>query len=270
VNKVWVVNRASAGGAPVAPGDIRTYANFTEIKHDYQIEGMICTLVLPLMRNEAAAREALLREAAAEMGANGVVGLESVHHPYAKAPRSRGILVDTRVASNAKQGARPRFIVCALPVAVTSDKTNLASRLATPVALELQYHLAQKGYYTYAGTSASFDVRGLVAETELPAGLSEPLGVLPDFILSCQIEDGTRLGLQSVEMRVALYDLQQLRNVFEHQLPVVEWGLLEQLTSPGKKWFNPTESEIEERVHTAVEAALMKVSPVSGYGERKK
>lgn len=277
INKVSVVCTGAAGGGDVRPGPVRSYAKFTDIKEDYRIQGMISTLILPLMKNKSEAREALAQEIAAGLGVNSLVGLTSLNHPYLNDPSSKyapscAILVNTGAQPGENQPARPKFIVCVLPVRVKTDKTKPASRLEPFITPELQFHLAQKGYYAYRCTASAVDVTGLAAEMELPAELKEPLGVVPDFVLTCEIEQGGIEfggGLKNLRMRVVLYDLQRKMNVWEDVQSMVGWSLLDLLIDPNLKW-SVSEGEFRESVHTAVELAVKKLSLVSGYGELKK
>ena len=150
INKVSVVCTGAAGGGDVRPGAVRSYAKFTDIKEDYRIQGMISTLILPLMKNKSEAREALAQEIAAGLGVNSLVGLTSLNHPYLNDPSSKyapscAILVNTGAQPGENQPARPKFIVCVLPVRVKTDKTKPASRLEPFITPELQFHLAVLG-----------------------------------------------------------------------------------------------------------------------------
>jgi hypothetical protein len=185
-------------------------------------------------------------------------------------------LVKVGAQSSETEPARPRFIVCALPVSLKTAKTNLASRLATPLALELQIHFAQKGYFSYACDTASVDVNRLAAGGEVPTELKEPLGVAPDFVLDCEIEEGgdTRgFNLKTLRMRATLYDLHLKKTVWEGVQSMVGWSLADYLLlTGGREWSASAgfAKSATDGIHEAVEAAVKKLSPVSGFGRLKK
>jgi len=271
------VYTGASSGASLGSGNVRSYATFTDIKEGYRIRGMISTMVGPLTKNTPQAREVLAREAAAGLGADSLVGLTSIPEPYfnySKYARSCAILVNTGVEPSENQPARPRFIVCILPVRVKTDKTKPASRLEPYIFPELQFHLAQKGYYTYRCNSTLEDVTGLAADKEIPAELREPLGVVPDFVLTCEIEEGRdTVGLsmfKTLRMRVALYDLQQKRTLWEDAQSMAGWGLLDKLADPNGGGWIFSKGRLRDGVHNAVDAAAEELSPVSGFGKLKK
>jgi hypothetical protein len=107
------------------------------------------------------------------------------------------------------------------------------------------------------------------------------LGVEPDFVLKCEIEEGRFLALQALLMRAALHDLKAHRSVWEwkegdkNEPPVVMWGMVEQLTSPKKRWFSSDKwasnnpGQPKEQVATAIKKATKNLSPVAGHRQLK-
>jgi hypothetical protein len=282
-NQISAVYMRPPGGASVGSGAIHSYAAFTDIKDAYRIQGMISAETLygvkwrrdsaALSKKEAEEQEALVRKAAAGLGANSLVGLTCLNHPTGSGSRSCAIVVNTGVPPNQNQPLRPRFIVCVLPVRVNTGKTNLAIKLETYLTPELQFHLAQKGYYTYRCNSTRVDMNGLGVDQEIPAELREPLGVAPDFILTCEIEEGgdTRgFNIKTIRMRVALYDLQQKMTVWEDVQSMVGWSLADYLLLAGGREGSASAGGMRDTragVHQAVEDATKKLSAVSGFGK---
>jgi hypothetical protein len=275
--RVSAVYTPLAAGASVGAGAIRSYASFTDIKEGYRIHGMISAEILygakwskdsaADSKKEAEKQDALLREAAAGLGVNSLVGLTSLKDLDVDTMRSCAILVNTGVQPSENEPARPRFIVCVLPVKVKVEtaRTNLASRLEPFLTPELQFHLAQKGYYTYRCNSTRGDVTGLAVEKEIPAELREPLGVVPDFVLTCEIDEGPLgLDVKALRMHVAMYDVQKKVIVWEAEESLAAWSLLDLVIDPKGKWT------VISDVHKAVNYAVVRLSRVSGFGKLKK
>ncbi len=273
VNKVAVVDRGVAGMPSRQSGTIRTYARFSDIGQDYRIQGTIRTGILPLARNKEQAREALLQEAAAGLGVDSLVGLTSLEEGWGTYAESCAILVNTRAEPSQYQPTRPKCVVCMLPARVKTDKTKLASKLEPYLTSELRFHLAEKGYYAYRCSSASADWTGLPVNKETLSAFQEPLGVVPDFVLTCEVSESSDLARAAVKallLHVVLYDLQQGATVWEDAQTLAGWSLVDAIVDPKGEWAVAAGGKGVRGVHAGVSRAAKTLPLASGYRELKK
>jgi hypothetical protein len=196
--------------------------------------------------------------------------LVSDKSPSGDLEQSSAILINTGVKPVENDSVRPRFIVAVLPVRTKTDKTKLAGKLEPCLIPELQHHLAEKGYYAYRCNALALDANELATDKEVPAGLREPLGVAPDFVLAVEIDQGSDtigFGVKALRMHVVLYDRQARKTVWEDTQSIAGWSLVDAIVDPNGTWAVTAKPE---RVHDAMVIAAKKLPAASGHRDLTK
>ncbi|MEJ2407177.1 MAG: hypothetical protein P8171_23415 [Candidatus Thiodiazotropha sp.] len=115
LNRVSILSQ-DISNEHVGSSDIKLYPSFNDITEPWQLVGMISAYTLPLTSNTAENRLALVRDQAATLGANAIVGLrQNVGKSIAKPEHSNGLLVKVGESLTPKPNLA-KFIVCMPPV----------------------------------------------------------------------------------------------------------------------------------------------------------
>lgn len=211
VNRVSALTREQTG-TPVKASEVRFFPTFKDISAPWMIEGMISAYTMPIMSNSAEKREALIRNTVADMGVNTVVGLQSL----TGVGTSNGILANVGTNSQKNAQPMPKFIVFLPAVNFMIEKDASMSNLDDELRERIQYLMSYtKGYYVYR-----YDVPGVSNASVLqsgidPAALVEPLGIMPDFALLCDVvgydESGNIMtsSAKTLKINMTLFDLKE-------------------------------------------------------------
>lgn len=219
VNRVSVVTRPWAGGSFKAD-TVKFWSTFRDIGEPWRIEGMVSVYTLPIMNNTTEKRHVLLADTAAELGAHGVVGVQSLTGE-GHAGLSNGILVRTGRAVQDVDRDRPKFLVFLPPVNFKIRDGLQTAKFDESLREHIQYFLSYtKGYYVHRWNSVDMDLGELLRIPVNPAILLEPLGVMPDYLLLCDVtgydERGNVVTSRAVTLRIVLtlFDVQERKVVW--------------------------------------------------------
>ncbi|HMK59928.1 MAG TPA: hypothetical protein VK452_02140 [Dissulfurispiraceae bacterium] len=211
------VNRVSIlppqhSAAQVKPSDVRFLSTLRESKEPSAAEGMISAYTLPIASNSAEKREALIREVAAEQGISTVVGLQSLTGE-GHTSLSNGILVS---AVRTENSTSPKFIAFLPPVNFRIRSAPSLNKLDDNLREHIQFFLSYtKGYYVHRWDAP--DVGGLRArQGDIdPEVLLKPFGVIPDFIMLCDVDGYDEKGnivineAKTLKITLTLVDLKE-------------------------------------------------------------
>lgn len=233
VNRVRILSHEPTA-TPIKTNDVKFFSSFKDIDGPWQLEGMISAYTLPIMSNTVEKRVALIRDEAAGLGIDSVIGLQ---HPASLAVRrvgrSVGLLARAGTAGQRNANAMPKFIVCLPPMSYLEEELPNVRPPAGDLddfLLELtQFYLSYyKGYYVYRCNAPGVSKDSILHGNVSPRALSEPIGVAPDFALTCSVgsreagflyigskDSQALLGVRQVVIRMALIDLSERRIVWE-------------------------------------------------------
>ena len=228
VNRISLMS-SSPTGSSIQENEVKIYASFKDIEEPWKLEGMICNWHAPLMHNTPKNREEDLRNAAAKLGANAVIGLNSnVGKALAEALGGDSYAAIRTLAILAKTGSTqennqtlPKFIVCLPPVNFNIEKTSGTSNLNDLLLDYIQLLLGYgKGYYAYRSNAKDINSMSILNGTVDATTLHEPLGIAPHYALLCDVNGYDQKGnivtgqWQSLEIALTLYDLEERKAIW--------------------------------------------------------
>lgn len=232
------IHRVSVLGAEdprtaLKPEEVKLYGTFREVAAPWRLRGMVSAHLLPLMSNTVEARELLVREAAARLGAQAVVGLQDHVGEFGWFKgRSVAILASVGGAPSDDAGREsPRFIACLPPTELLAD---VPRELDDRIRDQLQYFLSYThGYYTYPCGGPEAGTEAILQGKVSPAALGQPLGMEPHYALRFTIERyelvtkrklhimlpswvsvGSNYTEREIRLRVSLFDLAERRDAW--------------------------------------------------------
>lgn len=213
VNRVSILPPQQSG-TQVNASDVKFLSTFREIKEPWTIEGMISAYTLPIASNSAEKREVLIKKEAAEQGISTVVGLQSLTGK-GHTDLSNGILVGARRKENVD---RPKFIAFLPPVNFKIESAPSMNKLDDYLREHIQFFLSYtKGYYVHRWNSPDIgSVRTMQGNID-PDVLLKPLGMIPDFILLCDVDGYDEKGsivineAKTLKITLTLIDLKEKR-----------------------------------------------------------
>ncbi len=230
VNKMSLLT-CQPTGAPVKASEVKLFPRFNDIKEPYQVEGMISAYTLPIMSNTVEKRVALIKETAADLGLNAVIGLQYDIKLGPSGPldervgpgRSNALLANIGRARQQNPENLPKFIVC-LPALNFNkiEKGRVTDLLYKYLREHILYSLGyQKGYYVYKCYAPGVDNASILNGSASLEALGEPIGIAPDFALLCDVEgydedrdEKGNIVIKTLRLTMTLFDLKEKKAVW--------------------------------------------------------
>lgn len=205
---------------PIKPSEVRVYPTLRGVSEPWRIEGMISANILPLMKNTPENRVDLMKDTAANLGINSLVGIRSSVNRHFFLGHSNAILVNTGTLSEASVQV-PKFIAFVPKVNFKIENNPSLEKLDDYIREYIRYFLTySKGYYVYRydppGITNSDILQGSL-EADL---LTDPLGVIPDYALLCDVTGYDEAGnivvsqVRSLKLAMILYDIKEKKIVW--------------------------------------------------------
>ena len=209
-------------GTPIKASDVQFVSSFKDIKGPWRLEGTISGYMAPLFKNNAENRESYLREMAADMGINTVVGfLPNVGEGVGGVSHVHVIMANSGSSQEQNSDPMPKFIICLPPANFKIEKTPPLSKLDEYLREYLQYVLGYgKGYYAYYCNTPGVDNSSILQGNASLDGLSEPIGIQPDFALLSDVDgydvEGNIVIRRSntLKLTMTLYDIKEKKSVW--------------------------------------------------------
>jgi hypothetical protein len=221
VNRVSLLTRQPTG-SPVKEISVKFFPNFKEMNEPWRLEGMISAYTLPIVNNTQKKREALIKETAAGMGINAVVGLlPDVGSGVKRTGRTTGLLANVGTKLRDNEEAMPKFIVCLPPVNFKIERNPSMAKLDDYLREYIQFFFSyMKGYYVYKYDAPDLNNDNILQGSIDSAILNEPLGITPDFALLCDVDgydEKGNIALQrsyTLKLKMTLFDLKEKKPVW--------------------------------------------------------
>lgn len=202
---------------PIKPSEVKVYPNFKNLSAPWQVEGMVSANILPLLSNTPANREEVMRNTAADLGVNMLVGVQSSLNGDGLLDHSNAILAKTGVINEANRQV-PKFIVFLPAVNFKIDKDPSIDKLDGYIREHIRYFLTYaKGYYVYGNDLLGMASAGILQGNIDPATFIEPLGIIPDYALLCDVTGYDESGnivtsrTRSLRLTLTLFDVKERR-----------------------------------------------------------
>jgi hypothetical protein len=226
VNKVSLLTRQPTG-ASIKASEVKLFPRFNDIKEPCRIEGMISAYTLPIVSNTVEKRVALIKETAADLGINAIIGLQddikfrTTWNERSGPGRSNALLATTGSARQQNAEALPKFIVCLPALNFKIEKIQDLGLLDEFLREHILYTLGyQKGYYVYKCDAPGVDNAGILNGSASIEALAEPISIPPDFALLCDVEGYDERGnivisrSKTLRLAMTLYDLKEKKAVW--------------------------------------------------------
>jgi hypothetical protein len=214
-NKVSYISRQPAM-ASIAASEVKLFPDFHAMGEPWLLEGMI-SVSRPQMTNTPESRQEIVREVAARLGSNGIVGmLPSAGRRVSRIDCSTALLVAFGSHQPKSASPLPKFIVCMPPahfkVATVHPQMELQQYLLARIQDLLGF---QKGYYVYWCDGPGVDGLSISQGKVTAKALSEPLGIKPEYALLIDVEGLNQQGevvtnyARTYKITLTLFDLQE-------------------------------------------------------------
>lgn len=223
VNKVTCYT-AHPVGAPIKTSEVKVISKITDADKPYQVEGMLRTMVLPVMRNTPEARENLATATAAKMGINGLVGLLPGKSSYCPGfEQTSGLFARFGASQSEGENKREKFIICMPHAKFRMDQTAQTAKIDSYLRDEIQYNIGERGYYAYPCENEGVDAASIMEGKVNVDSFRKPLGIDPDYALLCDVEGYDKKGVPvmasfySLKINLSLFDLKDRKVVWTTQ-----------------------------------------------------
>ena len=173
-------------------------------------------------------RVTLIKETAADLGLNAVIGLQydiklGPFDERVGPGRSNAILANIGSARQQNPEDLPKFIVC-LPALnfIMIEKGRVEDLLNRYLREHILYSFGyQKGYYVYNRDALRVDRASILNGSISLEALGEPIGIPPDFVLLCDVRgydayliNTGKMVLITLRLTMTLYDLKEKKVVW--------------------------------------------------------
>lgn len=220
-NQVSYVTRPNTM-APIAASEVKSFPDFHAIGEPWQLEGMI-SVSRPQMINTPESRQETVREVAASLGGNGIVGLlPGVGRKVSRIDCSTALLVAFGGHQQKDTSPLPKFVVCMPSASFKVATVNPLMELQEYLLARAQDLLGfQKGYYVFRCSGLRVDGPSISQGNVTANALSEPLGIAPEYALLIDVEGVNDRGdivpdhPRTFKITLKLFDLQEMKIVAE-------------------------------------------------------
>lgn len=283
INRVSILTSPKTR-TPIQASQVKCFPSFKDIDGPWQLEGMISAYTLPIMSNTREKREALIKQTAADLGINAVIGLEpNIGPAVQRTDRSIGILANTGTAQQQTIEAIPKFIICLPPINFRIEKDPSLSKLDDYLREYVQYFFSyMKGYYVYRCNTPAVNKASVLEGNTDPAILAEPLGIVPDYVLLCDVDGYDQHGnivvsrSRTLKITMTLFDLREKKVVWTTSTigisvksmtgAFLKWGLVHgPVVGLAGAAIESAESDDLKIVREAIMKAIDSVPVVTGF-----